>query len=301
MKILLTGGTGVAGRPALAQLAAAGHDVTVASRGKDELVRALGGTPVAVDVFDAAAVKDAVAGHDAVVNLLTSIPPLSKAARPKAWAMNDRLRAEASGNLVDGALAAGIGLFVQESIAFIAQSSDGWVDEASPVDFGTNAAVGIAEANAGRVTEAGGRGIVLRFAQFYGADTAHTVAQAKLIRRRISPFMGPKDAYWTHVHVDDVASAVVAALDAPAGLYCVAEDAPATRGALAAACAAALGVKPPRAVPPGLVGAVSSTSELLMRNLRIRHDRFTEATGWRPAHPDPLVSIPQVFAEAVRS
>jgi uncharacterized protein YbjT (DUF2867 family) len=107
MKVFLAGGTGVVGRPALAALVADGHDVTAVARGdaKAALVEGLGGTPVAVDLFDPHAVEVAVAGHEAVVNLATHIPPLGRMARKRAWAVNTRLRTEASRALVDAALA----------------------------------------------------------------------------------------------------------------------------------------------------------------------------------------------------
>jgi uncharacterized protein YbjT (DUF2867 family) len=120
MKIFLAGGTGVVGTRALPALIAGGHDVTAVARTEEKaaLVRSLGGEPVTVDLFDGGAVADAVVGHEVVVNLATSIPPLSKAARGGAWSTNDRLRREASNHLVDGALRGGAGRYVQESIAF---------------------------------------------------------------------------------------------------------------------------------------------------------------------------------------
>src|SRR5437588_3795696 len=107
MKVFVAGATGVLGRRAVARLVEAGHDVTAVARGPEKaaLVRGLGATPVEVDLFDADAVAAAVVGHDVVCNLATSIPPIRKAAMPSAWATNDRIRREASRNLVDGAMA----------------------------------------------------------------------------------------------------------------------------------------------------------------------------------------------------
>ena len=86
-KVFVAGATGVLGKRAVARLVAEGHEVTGVARSeqKAQLLRRLGAAPVAVDVFDAAAVRDAVAGHDVVMNLATHIPPLSKAAAPGAW------------------------------------------------------------------------------------------------------------------------------------------------------------------------------------------------------------------------
>ena len=137
MKIFLAGGTGVVGTRALPALVAAGHDVTAVARtdAKGDLVRSLGGEPVTVDLFDAEAVGAAVVGHEVVINLATSIPSLTKAARTAAWTTNERLRSEASNHLVDGALHAGAVRYIQESIAFpYVDNGDEWIDEDHPVD-----------------------------------------------------------------------------------------------------------------------------------------------------------------------
>ena len=86
-------------------------------------------------MFDAAWLGTAVAGHDAVCNLATHIPPLARAADPRAWDENTRIRTEASNNLVDAALAAGATCYVQESIAFLyGEHGDDLIDtERTPI------------------------------------------------------------------------------------------------------------------------------------------------------------------------
>ena len=71
---------------------------------------------------------DAVAGRDVVCNLATHIPLASRAALPGVWGDNDRLRRDASRNLVDGALAGGAARYVQESITFAySDAGDAWI------------------------------------------------------------------------------------------------------------------------------------------------------------------------------
>ena len=166
MKVFVTGGTGVVGTRAIPALVADGHEVTALARSTEKAasVRALGATPVEVDLFDADAVKAAVVGHDAVANLATSIPPLWKAAGKNAWDLNDRIRREGSAILVDAALAAGADRFVQESIAFpYVDNGDGWIDEDHAIDntLGPFRGSGVAEAQAARFTTEGGVGVVL--------------------------------------------------------------------------------------------------------------------------------------------
>lgn len=290
MKVFVTGGTGVIGTRAVPALVAAGHEVTAVARGDDKaaLVRSMGATPVAVDLFDADAVKAAVAGHDAVANLVTNIPPMTKAARPEAWATNDRLRTEASRHLVDAALAAGAGDFVQESICFpYLDQADAWIDEDSPIEHGlVFASSADAEASTARFAAAsGGTGVVLRFAQFHGPGSSHVELFNKIARLRINPFVGPPDAYSSFIHADDAGSAVAAALTIPSGTYNVGDDEPVTRADAGRAMAEALGIKRLRAVPGPLMAVLPSSAKALARSLRISNRRFKAASGWTPVHP----------------
>jgi nucleoside-diphosphate-sugar epimerase len=134
MRVFVAGATGVVGRRAVRALTRAGHDVTALARtpAKAELARSLGATPAQGSLFDAEWLRTAVAGHDAVCNLATHIPPLTRAADPRAWDENTRIRREGSSNLVDAALAAGATCYVQESIAFLyGDHGDEWVDASS--------------------------------------------------------------------------------------------------------------------------------------------------------------------------
>src|ERR1700722_3681231 len=120
MKIFVAGATGVVGSRAVPLLLHAGHRVTALARTAERAksLQEAGATPVTVSLFETQPLIDAVAGHDAVINLATHIPDLARAARSSAWAENDRIRTEGSRNLVDAALAAGASRYVQESVCF---------------------------------------------------------------------------------------------------------------------------------------------------------------------------------------
>lgn len=193
-----------------------------------------------------------------VANLATNIPPLARAARASAWAVNDRLRREASGHLVDGALATGASRYIQESICFpYRDGGDEWIDESHPVD------------HVGPLAAA--------------ADSDHVRTFNTTVRRRINPFVGDPEGFVSFVHADDAAAAVVAALTAPTGIYNIANE-PVTRAEAGRIVAETLGVKPPRGVPKPLRAASPSSAKLLMRSQRVSHERFTAATGWTPVH-----------------
>jgi nucleoside-diphosphate-sugar epimerase len=289
MKVFVTGATGVIGTRAVPALVAAGHEVTAVARSEEKaaLVRSMGATPVTVDLFDADAIRRAVAGHEAVASLATNIPPMTKAAFQKAWATNERLRTEASRHLVDAALATGACRFVQESICFpYLDQGDRWIDEDAPTEHG-----GVfdgarhAEAAAARFAAGGGDGVVLRFAQFHGPGNAHVDLFNSLARKRINPFVGAPDSYASLIHADDAGSAVAAAFAAPSGTYNVADDEPLTRAEAGRVVADALGVEPPHGVPRLVRAALPASAKTISRSQRISNRRFKEATGWAPVHP----------------
>jgi nucleoside-diphosphate-sugar epimerase len=285
MKVFVAGGTGVIGRRAVARLVAAGHEVTALARSPEraQLVRSLGATPVTADLFEPEGLAASVAGHDAVVNLATHIPPVSRAARTSAWDENARIRTEGAANLVDAALAAGARRFVQESVAFLAEDrGDAWVDEEVPVDSGVLAEpVRAAEASARRFGDTGGTAVVLRFGLFFGADSDHTRTVLAMARRGLSAQVGRADGHHPTVDVDDAAAAVVAALDAPSGTYLVVDDEPLTRAEQDRVLAGALGRRRLRRVPDGLVRR-SSSGRIFDRSVRASNHRFREETGWAP-------------------
>ena len=106
MRILVTGGTGVLGRAFRPLAEAAGHKVLAPSRAD-------------LDLFDPAAVGQAVQNVDAVLHLATHIQPLDTMGQPEAWTENDRLRAEVAAIVVDAALAAGVETYVQPTVTFV--------------------------------------------------------------------------------------------------------------------------------------------------------------------------------------
>jgi nucleoside-diphosphate-sugar epimerase len=300
MKVFVAGATGVLGRRAVAGLVAAGHDVTAVARTPDKaaLLTGLGAAPAAIDVFDPAAITAAVESHDVVCNLATHIPPASKSALPGVWADNDRLRREASRNLVDGALASGAARYVQESITFpYVDGGDAWIDEDAPFQPAKyTTSVLDAEASAARFTAGGGEGVVLRFAVFYGPDSHHTRDEVRAARRRVAFQPGNPGAWLSSIHTDDAASAVVAALSVPAGVYNVTDDEPLTRADRDHVLAGALGVARLRRPPAGLTRLGGSKITMLMRSQRVSNARLRQASAWAPAYPSAREGIPAVVA-----
>ncbi len=281
-------------------LVEAGHEVTGVARtpAKAEQLRSAGATPVQADLFDATAVVRAVKGHEMVCNLATHIPPVSKAARPRAMAENDRIRREVSRHLVDAALAAGARRYLQESIVFTyADHGKQWIFEDSLIDAPPYMRSALeAEGQARRFTESGADGVVLRFGMFYGPGSSHTKVMVDAARWRLGAVLGDKHGFFSMVHVDDAAGAVVAALSVPAGTYNIAEDEPLTRADQLAALAAAVGVRRLWAPPRFVVALGGSAARALTRSQRVSNRRFKHESGWAPRYPSVREGWPAVVA-----
>jgi nucleoside-diphosphate-sugar epimerase len=288
MRVLVTGATGVVGRRAVPLLVAAGHQVTAA--GRDPARRAAleraGATVHSLDLLDRAAVERAVAGHDAVVNLATHMPASTfRMLLPGAWRENDRIRRDGSAILAAAATAAGVSRLVQESFAPIyADGGDRWLDESAPVRPARyNRTVLDAEASAARFAGDGRVAVVLRFAAFYGPDARHVHDMIATMRHGWAPIPGPDDAYFSSLAHDDAATAVLAALGVPGGVYNVCDDEPLVRRDFVAAVADAFGLRAPRPLPPWAARLMGSLGELLTRSQRMSN-RKLRALGWAPAY-----------------
>jgi 2-alkyl-3-oxoalkanoate reductase len=292
LNILVTGGTGVLGRPVVQHLRDAGHRVRVLAHSpqSEARVRSLGADPVPGSLFDPASLASAARGAQAVLHLATRIPPLKDMRRPEAWAETERIRSEGTRKLVDAAIAAGVATFVYPGVCFAyPDRGAAWID-ASTEEFEPSPVVRSlldAESEVSRFTRAGGRGVVLRMGYFYHTDAPNTRESMALARRGVATIIGASKAYLPQIWVDDAASAVVAALDrAPAGTYDVVDDEPLTRGELVRLLARAVGRRWLVQPPVWLVRLSVGRDRLLVaRSQRVTNRRFKAATGWAPSVP----------------
>ena len=288
MSVFVAGATGVLGRPAVRALVEAGHEVRGTARGDEKaaLLRSLGAEPVAVDLFDAEAVKAAVAGSEAVVNFATKIPPIMRMRWKGAWKENDRLRTEGSSVLVDAALATGAAAYVQESITFIyGDGGDEWLTEDSPLSITWVSLQSMVngERETERFSAGGGRGISLRFSGFYAPYAKSTLDTIGMARRRLFPIPGDGSNFFSSIHVDDAAVAAIAALDAPAGAYNVTDDEPLRMRDYARAITDSFGLKPPRRVPKWLFRLMGGgPAKYILSSQRVSNERFKKGPAGRP-------------------
>lgn len=218
--------------------------------------------------------------------------------RRSAWDENDRLHREASRYLVDAALVTGASAYLQHSVGFqYADGGDVWLDEDAPLSPPPHGhAILEAEAQAERFSQAGGRGVALRFGFFYGPAAPNTRDLLRVARLGFVPFPGAADAYQPWIHTDDLGTSVAAALEAPAGVYNVVDDEPVTRTELGEILADALGRKRSRLVPRVLERLIPSRYDYLKRSQRVTNRRFRQAASWTPSVPTSRVGWPRTIA-----
>jgi nucleoside-diphosphate-sugar epimerase len=306
MRVFVTGATGAIGRRAVPLLVELGHQVTAVGRTPEKRagLERLGARAVDVNLFDAAAVRRAIGDAEAICNLATAVPPGVRGFLPWSWRAMDRIRRRVSANLVDAALAGGtVGRIVQESFAPIyADGGDSWLDESAAVRPARyNRSVLDAEEQADRFTHAGRTGMVLRFGFLYGPGDAMTLQLVDAVRRGWYPLFGRPEGYSSWAAHEDAATAVVAALGVPAGVYNVVDDQPLRRRELADGIARLVGAKPPRFLPAWatpLGGVVGGT---LARSLRVSNRKLRRVGGWEPRYRTAVEGFEEVIERAERA
>jgi nucleoside-diphosphate-sugar epimerase len=295
MRVFVAGGSGAIGRRLVPQLVARGHEVvaTTRSAAKVDSLSALGAEPVVVDALDAVAVGEAVARSEpeAIVHRLTALSRMTDVRRfDSEFAVTNELRTKGTDNLLAAAAAAGVDRFV-------AQSYTGWtnVREGGPVKSEDDpldphppkaqarslAAIRYLEQ---AVLEAPLAGIALRYGSFYGPGASEPLLE--LVRKRKLPIVGGGAGIWSWIHLDDAASATVAALDHGArDVYNVVDDEPAPVADWLLYLADEIGAKPPRRVPAWLARlAIGEVGVSMMTQIRgSSNAKAKRELGWEPS------------------
>ncbi|TYP74462.1 NAD-dependent epimerase/dehydratase family protein [Paenibacillus methanolicus] len=226
MKIVVAGATGVVGRALIPILIHEGHEVVGFTRNPDtatELKRK-GIVPVILDVFNRKAVFSALqkTKPDAVIHQLTSLSAIN-------FSDNARIRKEGTRNLVDAALAAGVGKMIVQSISWAYESGDGPAAEDCPLDLDalpprstTIEGIRALESASTEMPEH----VILRYGLLYGKGTWYAADgyMAEQARQRLLLATGGISSF---VHIDDAALAAANALSWPSGCYNIVDDEPA--------------------------------------------------------------------------
>ncbi len=310
MNVFIAGSSGVLGRSTIRQLVSHGHQAMALVRTEDKarVVKSLGASAVIGDIFNPAQVRDLVDGADAVLHLATAIPTKPRWKRDD-WIANDRLRREGTRNLVEACRGRKIRAYVQQSIAFVYGNLHGaWVDESAPPcpsNITQSALEGEQIAlNARR--DWGLPAIVLRGAQFYHAESWSTRYFIGQIKRCQLPIIGDGNYFWHYIHVDDMARAVVCAVEnaseASGEILNVADDEPCQAKEFLEFLANRIGAPRPMRVPAWLARlfAGSETVNFLTTSARYRTGKIKKKLGWKPQFPTYREGFAQILAAVAK-
>ncbi len=239
MKVFVAGASGAIGKPLVAALVAARHEVIGMTSRKAGIsaLRETGADGVVLDALDAEAVKAEIVRirPDAVIDELTSLPKRYTPEEMRTAAPHDRqIRLEGGGNLHRAAIVAGVKRYLVQSTGFFYGPAQGLASEEDPLAH--EATPGVAGSVA-TYTQIENRvfssprleAVALRYGFFYGPGTYHDLENGSIseqVRQRQYPVIDPATGVFSFIHVEDAAAATVAALEASTGVYNIVDNDP---------------------------------------------------------------------------
>lgn len=303
MRIFVAGGSGTIGVPLVRSLVDAGHQVTATTRSpaKQNMLRALGATPVVVDALDADALTDALraASPSHVIHQLTALPKAGPR-RASELEPTNRLRDEGTRNLLRAAIAARATRLIGGSFALIGAAPSSVV-----VDPGIALAADAVRSMESQITNAARagsiEGIVLRYGMFYGAGSPSTDELVELVRRRRLPAIRHDRGQLPYIHLDDAVGATIAALDRGRSgeTYDIVDNRAVSYSDMVRTLAAALGAPPPFTVPGWLPRLVMPyIARLIEIRLSLSNAKAAAELDWRPRYPTLHEGLAQMLARA---
>jgi nucleoside-diphosphate-sugar epimerase len=174
------------------------------------------------------------------------------------------------------AASAGKWLGYLSSTGVYGNAGGAWVDESAATGTGRRSAR--AEADT-RWLGLGAR--VFRLPGIYGPGRS---AMDRVAAGRAHRIDLPEQVF-SRVHVDDIASGVIAGLYAPPGAYNLADDLPASQNAVIEEACRLLGVEPPPMLSLEEAGLSPQARAFYAENRRVANGKAKRVLGWRPAYP----------------
>ena len=262
MSQMLIFGLGYTAKVLAARLRGAGWTICATGRDGD------------LDFGDSAAVESALAGSS---HVLSSVPPDSKSADSGA---GDPVL-DAYGQSLDGKW---IGYL--SSTGVYGDTGGAWVDETAPlVGFGGTGRR-TARADADLAWQKAGAH-VFRLPGIYGPGRSPLDRVANGAAHRIDPMSWPGDSgqVFSRVHVEDIVSGVIAGFAAPAGVYNLADDLPASQNAVIEEACRLLGREPPPLLSLDEANLSPMARAFYAENRRVANGKAKRVLGWRSAWP----------------
>jgi nucleoside-diphosphate-sugar epimerase len=236
-----------------------GYTASVIARGLTARGWAVEGTGARAIAFDdEPRVRAALAQ---ATHVLSSVPPAA-AGDPVLDRYGASLRARWLGYL--------------SSTGVYGDTDGAWVDESAPIGAGRRSAR--AEADAAWLAR-GAR--VFRLPGIYGPGRSAFDRLRTGAARRIDL---PGQVF-SRVHVDDIAAGVIAALDAPAGAYNLADDLPCSQNLVVEEACRLLGAPMPPLQTLDEAGLSPAARGFYAENRRVANGKAKRLLGWRPRFP----------------
>jgi nucleoside-diphosphate-sugar epimerase len=302
MRVFLAGGSGAIGVPLIRALTAAGHHVTALTRSAANApaLRALGATAAVADALDADALRRVVveAKPTHVIHELTAIPK-GGVRSARDLAATNRLRIDGTRNLIEAAVAAGATRIVAGSFALFrggpAVEAPADMREAAEAVRSMESQI-LDASRSGRI-----EGVVLRYGLFYGPETGSTVQMIAMVKRRMLPRIRGDHGLLSNIHVDDAASATVAALErgSAGSLYDIVDDRPVSFSEIVDNLATAARAPRPFAVPAWLPRLLMPyMARMVALRVPLSNEKARAELGWRPAYPTIREGLAQTLGRA---
>lgn len=298
MRVLVTGASGFVGRMTCAELRGRDHQVGALVRRPGS--EPAGTRPLEGDITDVGSVARAIdsAQPDAVLHLAAETAATKDAERI------EHVNVQGTRNVVDAAATAGVERFVFCSTVVTGNAHGETLTEEStlPVDtvYGRSKQKG-----EDIVRDSGLRTAIVRPGHVYGAGGWY---EDEFVKRLQQPgrlaVVGKGDNWWDVVRVEDVAVALVMALEKAGDgrVYHVADDHPITFYDFVALTAAALGVGKPRRMPVAAAKLIAGEDPVkaIVRSAKTSNDRIKRELNWAPRYPTARVGVPDAVNRITR-
>jgi nucleoside-diphosphate-sugar epimerase len=195
-------------------------------------------------------------------HVLSSVPPGGEGADPVLERYGEALEGKWLGYL--------------SSTGVYGDAGGAWVDECAPTGSGRHTAR--SQCDAAWLT-LGAR--VFRLPGIYGPgrNAVDRVRAGKAHRIDLPGWV------FSRVHVDDIASGVIAGLDAPPGAYNLADDLPASQTAVIAEACRLLCLVPPPLMSLDEAQLSPVARSFYAENRRVANGKAKRMLGWRPKYP----------------
>lgn len=168
-------------------------------------------------------------------------------------------------------------------------SAGAWVDESAPT--GTGRRTARAEADSEWLAH-GAR--VLRLPGIYGPGRS----ALERVREGKAHRIDLPGQVFSRIHVEDIASAALAALDAPGGAYNVADDEPCSQNAVIEHACSMLGLEPPPLLSLEETNLSPMARAFYAENRRVANGKAKRVLGWAPRYSSYREGLAACLASA---